>query len=308
MNPLVSICIPTYNREKSIIDALNCALNQTYSNIEILISDDHSTDNTVALLKKIHDPRIKLFVQPKNLGMIPNWNFCIKKANGKYIKFLHSDDLIDNNCVEKEIEFFLKNKNVSLVTCKRRFIDDKGKVVHTMQFSDKTVIESGKKYAHELLTSIRENYIGEPSAVLFLKKDAIDAGLFDPKFSQLADFEFWLRLHAIGDIGYINQPLCSFRLHTGSNTTAAIKDGRFIDETYVFIDKYYGSQKYRKIFNLSDENRRKVEQIKTLDFLKNIKDLFISGDLSTCKKYLKRLTSHVKISTIVLQSIKHISS
>ena len=305
MNPLVSICIPTYNRENTILDALNCALNQTYSNIEILVSDDHSTDNTVALVKKFKDPRIKLIIQPKNLGMIPNWNFCIKKAKGKYIKFLHSDDLISNNCVEKEINFLIKNENVTLVTCKRRFIDENGKVIHTMQFSDKTVVVSGQKYAQKLLNTIRENHIGEPSAVMFKKTDAIDTGLFDSTFSQLADFEFWLRLHAIGDIGYINLPLCSFRLHSGSNTTAAIKDGRFIDETYVFIEKYFGNSKYRKIFNLTDDKRKKVEKIKTQDFIKNIKILFFSRDFKTAWSYFGRINKYVTFPKIILTSIRY---
>lgn len=305
MNPLVSICIPTYNRENTILDALNCALNQTYSNIEILISDDHSSDNTVQLVKKVSDPRIRLVVQKKNLGMIPNWNFCINEAKGKYIKFLHSDDLIDKNCVEKELSFFEKNKNVSLITCKRKFIDENGEVINTMQFSDKTTIESGQKYAREILTKIRENRIGEPSAVMFKKKDAIEVGLFDSRFSQLADFEFWLRLHALGDIGYINDALCSFRLHKGSNTTAAIRDGRFIDETYVFIDKYYGVPKYKKIFHLSDDDRKQVQKIKTLDFLKNIKILLFSADIKTALVYFGRISKYVSILDMITSSINH---
>ena len=120
MNPLVSICIPTYNREDSICDALNCAVNQTYKNIEILVSDNCSTDNTVNLVKKIKDPRIKIVVHKKNLGMIPNWNFCIQEAKGKYVKFLHSDDLIDSTCVEKELEYFQKNS--SLLCALQRYL------------------------------------------------------------------------------------------------------------------------------------------------------------------------------------------
>jgi|WetSurMetagenome_2_1015567.scaffolds.fasta_scaffold22045_2 glycosyltransferase involved in cell wall biosynthesis len=306
MKPLVSICIPTYNREKTILDALNCALNQTYQNIEILISEDHSSDHTAALVKKIKDPRIKLVVQKKNLGMIPNWNFCIQRAKGEYIKFLHSDDLIDPTCVEKEFNYFLKNEDVSLVTCKRKFIDDHDKLLYTMQFANKNTKENGREYGHKLLTTIRENRIGEPSAVMFRKVDAIKAGLFDQRFSQLADFEFWLRLHLFGNIGYINESLCSFRMHQGSNTTAAIKDGRFIDETFVFIEKFYENDEYRKAFKLTQKDKAKVIRMKTQDFLKNVKILFISGDLKTARIYLNKLVKFVTIPEIFFSSVNHL--
>lgn len=306
MNPLVSICIPTYNREDSICDALNCAVNQTYKNIEILVSDNCSTDNTVNLVKKIKDPRIKLVVHKKNLGMVPNWNFCIQKAKGKYVKFLHSDDLIDPNCVEKELDYFQKNKDISIVTCKRKFIDESSKLLYTMQFANKTTKDSGIKYAHKLITTIKENRIGEPSAVMFRKEDAIAAGLFDIRFSQLADFEFWLRMHPMGNIGYINKPLCSFRMHKGSNTTAAIRDGRFIDETFVFIEKYFENNDYKKIFKLSKKDKERVIRVKTLDFLKNIKILILKGDMRTAKIYLKKLVKYVSIFPLFHYSINHL--
>lgn len=305
-NPLVSVCIPTYNRENSILSAIDCATSQTYKNIEILISDNCSTDKTIEAIKKIKDPRIRLIVQKKNLGMIPNWNFCINEAKGEYIKFLHSDDLIDSKCVEEELNFFLNNGGISLVTCKRNFIDEDDNLLYSMQFSNKTCRESGEKYGRWMITNIRENRVGEPSAVMFRKSDAQKAGLFDIQYSQLADFEFWIRLHTLGDIGYINIPLCFFRMHKGSNTTAAIKDGRFIDETFVFIEKYYSNQKYRKVFNLSKKDQIKTTQQKTLDFLNNIKILFISGDIKTAKVYLDKLLKHVTVSSVLLDSINHL--
>ena len=302
--PLVSVCIPTYNREKTVVAALSCALKQTYTNLEILISDDQSSDNSVKILKKFTDPRIRLVIQKKNLGMIPNWNYCIQQAKGEYIKFLHSDDLIDTTCVEKELALFQKNHQVSLVTCQRSFIDERNRLINTLQFSDLDTVESGVHYAHKLITTLRENRIGEPSAVMFRQKDALKAGLFDPGYSQLADFEFWIRLLQFGDIGYINKPLCSFRVHQGSNTTAAIKDGRFIDETYSFIKKYFHNKKYRKIFHLSDDDQKNVLQIRTKDFLKNIKILILSGDFHSSKVYFKKLLHYVSLVSLINFSIQ----
>lgn len=295
MNPLVSICIPTYNREDTILDAIDCAVNQSYKNIEILVSDDQSKDNTVSIIKKIKDPRIKLVVQKQNLGMIQNWNYCIKEAKGEYIKFLHSDDLISNDCVEKELNIFLRHRKVSIVTCKRNFINADDEIIYTMSFGDKTNVADGIKYTNHFIKKIRENKIGEPSAVMFRKNDAIKAGLFDAKFNQLADLEFWIRLNALGDIGYINKPLCSFRVHEGSNTTKAIKDGRFIDETFVFIDKYFKDPVYGAIFKLSQKDRKYTIKLKTLDFLKNIKILISKGEIVSAYNYFNRLKKYVPV-------------
>jgi len=81
-NPLVSILIPTYNRETYLGDALNSALNQTYPNIEIIVHDDASTDNTPEVLAWYHDPRLRIIRTNNNHGMIGGWNYIVKQARG----------------------------------------------------------------------------------------------------------------------------------------------------------------------------------------------------------------------------------
>ena len=106
--PLVSICIPSYNREHIIAHTIETVINQTYKNIEIIISDNCSTDKTFEIIKKysLKDNRIKIFQMKKNVGPVENWKKCYKKSNGTFIKFLWSDDFIDKNFIEKAIEKF----------------------------------------------------------------------------------------------------------------------------------------------------------------------------------------------------------
>lgn len=106
--PLVSIVIPVYNRENIISDAIRSAMSQTYENIEIIIVDNNSTDNTWKVLQEYAklDNRIKIFQNNENIGPVLNWNECFKKARGEYIKIQWSDDWMNDKFVEKAIALF----------------------------------------------------------------------------------------------------------------------------------------------------------------------------------------------------------
>ena len=83
--PLVSVCIPAYNNADYIDQTIDCILSQTYSNLELIICDDKSTDNTVEVIKKYTDSRLHLYENEENLGMSGNWNNCLFKCKGEFI-------------------------------------------------------------------------------------------------------------------------------------------------------------------------------------------------------------------------------
>ncbi len=288
-SPLVSILIPTYNREKYLGDALNSALNQTYKNLEIIVHDDAATDGTVELLRQYNDPRLRVIRTEDNHGMLGGWNYIVTKAKGEYIKFLGSDDLLEPTCVAELVKAVLAHPSAAVITCQRKFIDEKGYVKKKMGFAKKDIVVDGKEHAHWILTNLRENKIGEPTAVLYPKELVKRAGKYDPAFSQFADFEYWIRLLQFGDLVYVHKPLCSFRTHSGSNTSAAIRDGRFITEIFAIIRKYYKDPFFVKAFSLTPADYTHVIRQKTLDTLKNIKDLFCEGKLVRAFSYLIRL-------------------
>lgn len=292
-NPLVSILIPTFNRETYLGDAINSALNQTYPNIEIIVHDDASTDKTSQLLSLYHDPRLRIIQTANNHGMIGGWNYIVKQARGKYIKFLASDDLLVPTCVEELVTSARAHPHAALITCQRNFINEEGRIFKTLGFAHKNTIVNGREHAHWILTTLRQNLIGEPTAVLYPTKLVKYAGEYDPQFSQFADFEYWIRLLQFGDLVYLHRPLCSFRLHAGNNTSAAIRDGRFITETFALINKYYKVTNLLKIYSLTPSDLKHVTKIKTLDTLKNIKDLVLSGQLLRAFQYNKRLISGI---------------
>ena len=110
VGPLVSICIPVYNGETYIRQAIESVLAQTYTNFELIISDNLSTDKTLEIVDSIRDDRIKISKNKKNLGLVGNFNACIHKANGKYVKVLCCDDVLSPDAIKKEVDAFEKER------------------------------------------------------------------------------------------------------------------------------------------------------------------------------------------------------
>jgi glycosyltransferase involved in cell wall biosynthesis len=129
-SPLITIAIPTYNRAEFYLpQALKSALNQTYPNLEIIVSDNCSTDGTKAFISGIADPRLRYFRHDVNLGSVANFNFCVGQAKGKYLLMLHDDDLIDSDFVESCIEAANGTSDAGIVRTGVRMIDAQGNVL-----------------------------------------------------------------------------------------------------------------------------------------------------------------------------------
>jgi len=229
--PLVSICIPTFNRANHITDALNYAIQQTYSNVEILVVDNCSTDSTMQICQqfKQKDSRISIYQNDTNIGACANLNRCVELAKGEYIKFLLSDDIILPTCVERMMEIFEKFPTVKLVACREDRIDNVGTVVSKDLPPIETGLISGRKTIKDNLYSngFFSNFIATPSGVLIKTIDF--ASGFDPSMHWALDLELWLRILLLGGDYYrIDEPLALARDHKGSSTTV-------VEDTLVYI-------------------------------------------------------------------------
>ena len=128
--PLVSIGIPTYNRANSYLkQALHSAVNQTYKNIEIIVSDNCSSDDTESVVREFHDPRIRYYRQNKNIGAVPNCNFCLEQSQGKYFLALYDDDLIDDDFISTCMETVQPPGEPGVIFTGAREIDSEGNVL-----------------------------------------------------------------------------------------------------------------------------------------------------------------------------------
>lgn len=128
--PLVSIGIPTYNRaDGKLRTVIERALGQTYQNVEVIVSDNCSTDQTPELVQSIMDPRLRYFRQDTNIGPNNNFNFCLEQARGDYFLLFHDDDMIDQDFVEVCISSLKPDQTVGVILTGVRIIDEHDNVI-----------------------------------------------------------------------------------------------------------------------------------------------------------------------------------
>jgi glycosyltransferase involved in cell wall biosynthesis len=224
--PKVSICLPVYNGERYLAEAIKAALGQTFEDFELLIADDCSKDSSPEIIANFaaRDGRIKHWRNAKNLGLFENYNETMRHATGQYIKLYAQDDLWEPTILAKLLDQLEKNPDVALVSCARRLVDENGQETNVLRERQGNTILSYEEVLKENLLDLK-NYIGEPSTVLF-PRDRIGSG-FDKGFYHLGDIEYWFRLIGDRKYLYLDEVLCSFRTHNLSTTSKNAKGLRF---------------------------------------------------------------------------------
>lgn len=220
MNSKVSVCIPVYNGEKTIQKTVESVMQQTYKNLEILIIDNQSTDNTVQIVSNLKDDRIVFFQNSNNIGMAGNWNECLKKATGEYIHFLCADDYMTKDCIEKKVTLMDLDGEIAMVSSSTDIVNENGELVFRRCRHKTDTIFDGYKFAKKSLH--RGNLYGEPSNVMFRKKLLETTGLFSTNLYYTTDWELWVRLSALGKVAYLRESLTKYRIST-ENTTSQMK-------------------------------------------------------------------------------------
>ncbi|MCI9176146.1 MAG: glycosyltransferase [Lachnospiraceae bacterium] len=216
MKPLVSVCIPAYNNAEYIEETIQSVLEQTYQNIELIVVDDNSTDDTVKVLESIGDERLKLYRNQENLGMVGNWNRCLELASGEYVKLICADDIIAKDAIEKEARAMRKHPSVNLVESDTELVDINGKKTGEFHRYPKRGLVDGKKIAKASL--MIQNFFGAPVNNLIRRSILKKTGGFDKTFTYILDFDMWVRISCTGDVYIIHEPLNSFRIRNDSNT------------------------------------------------------------------------------------------
>ncbi len=224
--PRVTIAVPVYNGADYIEAAVLSACAQTFADIEILVVDNDSTDDTVARVSAIAqtDPRVRLVCNETNVGMTGNFNRCLELAAGEYVKFLCADDLLDPDCTQRMLDAMLGAPGVAIVSCARRLIDPSGAPLGEVRH-----VPSPRRLAGDaaLRTIFHvKNLAGEPTAVLF-RRDRAARG-FDPAYGQALDVEMWFHLLGTGDLLLIPDLLCSIRMHPAQGTQHNLRSGRLV--------------------------------------------------------------------------------
>lgn len=226
--PKISILIPCYHQAQFLPEALDSVLHQDFQDLEVVASDDASSDNTFSVLQDYsrRDSRIRIFHQPSNLGMVENWNFCLRQARGEAVKLMGGDDRLDRtDCLSRQWQS-LQSPRVALVACARKIIDIDARFLQTLVNLPTGFFPSARIIPKMLVH--QDNLIGEPVCCLFRRKDATRG--FHPDYLQNTDIEMWLHLLSCGGLAYDDEPLVDFRKHPSQVSTQNTESGLALEE------------------------------------------------------------------------------
>ena len=261
-NPLVSVIIPTYNRNVYICDAIDSVLTQTYKNIEVVVVDDGSTDNTRDILFR-YGSKINCIFQ-ENAGPSAARNNGIRQSNGELIAFLDSDDVWLPEKLYHQVKLIEQSQNIGLVGCGFYKINTSGEItsdpIIQREYNDQ------KKFFVELL--IRNIISGGTSGSLIRRKCFDKVGLFSEDLWVGEDHDLWIRIAKHYDVKFVEKSLLKIRFHNQhlhSNTKRLEIDSkkiidRNIDKGHFITRKKAYSHAYLDVAHecIESHDRRKI--------------------------------------------------
>ena len=224
---LVSVLLPSYQHQEWIHETIESVLNQSIANIELIIVDDASSDDSVKIIREyaIKDPGIKFEAFPNNSGAMVALNRCYDLSSGKYIATISSDDIWELDKLEKQVKVLEGNKELDAVFALPKFIDESGEIITNVNngFQTSTKIRSRFEWMNHFFT---DNCICYPTS-LVCKECYENIGFFNTAYRSLPDFHMWVRLFYHCNVFIIDETLMRFRIHSynesGKNTSNIIR-------------------------------------------------------------------------------------
>ncbi len=286
--PLVTICVPTFNAEKTIQRTLESILSQTYKNMVVHISDNASTDNTLTIVESFSDPRINIHRQPENIGAEGNFNYCISLASGKYSAIYHADDVYVQDMVERQVEFFESTTNVAAVFTEATLIDENDIEVGKINFPIDLVGESDTRIDFPTLFKAvlrHANFLVCPSAMVKtdVLKNIVQRWRGD-LFRSSADLDVWLRIAQCSGIGLIRRPLIRYRIST-EQYTAKVRAQTTRPDFFLVTDYYLEQSEVAAILNAQDI--KNLERLLMRDRVMRAINFYIAGDFASANGLIK---------------------
>lgn len=203
-NPLVSVVMPTYNAGNFLCSAIDSILNQTYKNIEFIVVDDYSTDDTLKILKQ-YGKRIKVTTNKINLGISRSANIAINEAKGEFIARMDADDIASFDRIEKQVKFLISNKNVVAVGGQCELIDKYG-----IKIGEKLFPTDYKSIKSMIFANVP---LQQPTLMVNKKLLPKNFVWYDNDFSSAEELELIFKLFKIGKVRNLPDFTLKYRMH-----------------------------------------------------------------------------------------------
>ncbi len=220
--PKVSICVPTYNRSKHLRRTIESVLSQTFQNLELIICDDASIDDTEAVVHSYSDPRILYHRNERNLGLYENWHIGLNLVSGEYIAIYHDHDLYLPTIVEQSVNMLDTYPSASFVHTALYMIDenDQSVALDVRPFKELT---SGWRLRDSLARSWNSPVMAPTAMVRRQAYERVGSRYEHQRYGQDCDLNMWFRLTEVGDVAYISTPQVYIRTRIKGQTTAQFR-------------------------------------------------------------------------------------
>ncbi|HRX00435.1 MAG TPA: glycosyltransferase [Cyclobacteriaceae bacterium] len=242
----VSVIIPAYNHERYVGKALQSVVDQTYSNVELIVIDDGSQDQTSAKIKDFiqrHSEMTIIYLQQENKGVCNVLNLGLEIASGEYIAFLASDDYWCLEKLEDQVDFLEKNKNIGMVFSDAwMFSNEKTKpfLWSTYKSGLEKLFKNGVQNVDFYGVLLTQPLI--PALTVMIRREVLtQVGCFDRSLAY-EDYDYWLRIAIHYPIAYLHRPLAYYRLHDANVSNNA---GFMLKGMMQTIGKHFREGPYR---------------------------------------------------------------
>jgi glycosyltransferase involved in cell wall biosynthesis len=215
--PLVTIAIPTFNRAASLRGCIQAALAQSYDNIEVLVSDNASSDDTGKALGEFSDKRLRVLKQKENIGLLPNWNACLAAAGGEYVIFVSDDDRISPRLVERCVGVIGSQPRIpAVVALTNCHLASFGQIKPAR--TSRHIASGLRNGSHVLLEFLTDKISVAICSVMMHTQTLRSRGGFSVSLPHTADVAAWAPLLLENEVGFINEAYATFNLHDDSET------------------------------------------------------------------------------------------
>jgi glycosyltransferase involved in cell wall biosynthesis len=227
-NPLITIAIPTFNRSSWLKGCVLSALKQSYQHIEVLVSDNASTDSTPEVLKTFSDSRLRVIRQNENIGAVPNWNACLVEARGDFIVFLCDDDLIAPWFLERSIALIRNEPTIPIVVA----LSDAYLVAESRSLPVRTSrkLGTGVWSGEDILKEFLRGQISPVACTIVFRTEALRTkGGFALDWPHVGDIAAWSSLLMATRAGLVNERCGTYCIHGGTQSLNFTTDIRLTD-------------------------------------------------------------------------------
>jgi glycosyltransferase involved in cell wall biosynthesis len=231
--PLVSVCLPNLNTYPYLRERVDTILAQTYSNCELVVSDNHSDDGAWEFFQELaqQDPRVSIAQAPRE-GLYPNWNQCVRRARGEYVYIATSDDGMAPDCLEKMVAALERHPECDAAHCKLVVVDEHGAPLTNQWWLEGLFGRSlpelvdrphVRKAPYDgLLCLLGEQVYYSITELLFRRSLFSRIGQFESRWGSASDFHWYMRVGLVADIAHVADTWATWRVHPKQATDFAV--------------------------------------------------------------------------------------